>query len=97
MSMTEKERRAYEDYMISVHAARDAWETIRDEGWEEGWEEGHEKGFEKGFEDGQEKGRAEGRAEANRDIAKKMIAMGMDDSTIAEATGLTLEEIQCLR
>ena len=25
MSMTPKQRRAYEDYMISVHAARDAW------------------------------------------------------------------------
>ena len=36
MSMTEKERRAYEDYMISVHAARDAWETLRDEGRAEG-------------------------------------------------------------
>jgi len=40
MSMTKKERRAYEDYMISVHAARDAWETLRDEGRAEGREEG---------------------------------------------------------
>jgi len=40
MKMTDKERRAYEDYMISVHAARDAWETIRDEGRAEGIAEG---------------------------------------------------------
>ena len=67
MSMTEKERRAYEDYMVSVHAARDAWETNRDEaraeGWEEGWEEGRAEGRVEGRAEGRVEGRAEGRAE----------------------------------
>jgi len=39
MSMTEKERRAYEDYMVSVHAAQDAWETLKEEGRAEGRKE----------------------------------------------------------
>ena len=36
MSMTRKDRLAYEDYMVSVHAARDAWETLKEEGRAEG-------------------------------------------------------------
>ena len=31
MSMTDEERREYRDYMVSVHAAKDAWETALDE------------------------------------------------------------------
>ena len=36
MSMTDEERREYRDYMISVHAAKDAIETAKDEGRAEG-------------------------------------------------------------
>jgi predicted transposase/invertase (TIGR01784 family) len=43
MSMTEKERRAYEDYMVSVHAAQDAWETLKEEGRAEGRAEGRKE------------------------------------------------------
>ena len=72
MSMTDKERRAYDDYMVSVHAARDAYETARSDGfsdgfsdgysdgWEEGIEKGRAEGIEKGRAEGIEKGRAEG-------------------------------------
>ena len=52
MSMSEKERKAYVDYMVSIHAAKDAWDTAIDEakaaarkqGIEEGLAEGLEKG-----------------------------------------------------
>ena len=80
MSMTEKERRAYEDYMVSVHAARDAWETNRDEARAEGWAEG----------------RAEGIEETNRKNARRMKAKGFAIEDIAEITGLTAEEIDRL-
>ena len=43
MSMTDEERREYRDYMISVHAAKDAIETAKDEGRAEGIEEGQHK------------------------------------------------------
>ena len=36
MSMTDEERREYRDYMVSVHAAKDAIETAKDEGRTEG-------------------------------------------------------------
>jgi len=40
MSMSEREQREYRDFMVSVHAARDAWETLRDESRAEGRAEG---------------------------------------------------------
>ena len=36
MSMTEQERREYREYMVSVHAAKDAWDTLRDDGYADG-------------------------------------------------------------
>ena len=36
MSMTDEERREYRDYMVSVHAAKDAIETAKEEGRAEG-------------------------------------------------------------
>ena len=108
MSMTEKERRAYEDYMVSVHAARDAWETAIDEakadGWAEGIRRGRAEGLEKGRAEGLEKGRAEGleegRAEGELgkalDIARNLKSMGFSLADIVKATGLTEEEINKL-
>jgi len=43
---------------------------------------------------GRKKGRAEGRAEERTEIAKNMLAKGMDVKTIMELTGLTKEDIQ---
>ena len=37
--MTEQEQREYREYMVSVHAARDAWDTAIDEAKAEGREE----------------------------------------------------------
>ena len=43
MKMTPQERHAYEDYMVSVHAAKDVYDTAVDEGRAEGREEGREE------------------------------------------------------
>ena len=88
MSMTEKERRAYEDYMVSVHAAKDAWDTLRDEGREEGYAEGIEKGLAEGIEKGIE--------ENKRENARRMKAKGFTTEDISDITGLTAEEINRL-
>ena len=37
--MTEQEQREYRDYMVSVHAAKDAWDTAIDEAKAEGRDE----------------------------------------------------------
>ena len=106
MSMNEKERRAYEDYMISVHAARDAWETLKDEGFSEGYSEGREEGYSEGKAEGRAEGIAEGRAEGivegraegilqnKLENARNLKALGIPADTIAKAIGLTQEEVE---
>ncbi|WP_405114420.1 Rpn family recombination-promoting nuclease/putative transposase [Paenibacillus sp. FSL K6-1217] len=42
-------------------------------------------------------GEAKGKADAQKETAHKLLALGIDLSVIAEATGLTIEEIQKLR
>ena len=108
MSMTEEERQAYREYMVSVHAAQDAIETAkadgraeglaegREEGLAEGREEGLAEGREEGRAEGREEGRAEGREEGILAIARKMKQKGKTVEEIAELTDLTIEEIERL-
>jgi predicted transposase/invertase (TIGR01784 family) len=70
--------------MISVHAAKDAWDTAIDEAKAEGYTEGRAEGMEKGM------------VTANRENAKKMKALGLSSDVIAQVTGLTAEEIEGL-
>ena len=44
-----------------------------------------------------DEGRAEGRAEGVADVARNMIAAGMDDATISKVTGLTPKEVDAIR
>jgi len=48
----------------------------------------------KGREEGRAEGLVEGRAEEKMDIARKMKSMGMGVDLIAQATGLTAEDIE---
>ena len=84
MSMTDKERRAYEDYMISVHAAKDAWDTAIDDAKAEGLAEGMEKGMEKGQQ--QEK----------VETVHRLQALGLSVDQIAQGSGLTTEEVKSI-
>ena len=43
MSMTDEERQAYREYMVSVHAAQDAIDTAKADGRAEGLAEGREE------------------------------------------------------
>jgi predicted transposase/invertase (TIGR01784 family) len=92
MSMTEEERQAYREYMVSVHAAQDAIETAKADGRAEGLAEGREEGRA----EGREEGRAEGREEGILAIARKMKQKGKTVEEIAELTDLTIEEIERL-
>lgn len=64
-------------------------------------EKGMEKGMEMGMKQGMEKGRAEGMEEGmnqrSLEIAKKMLANGMDDASVMDMTRLTAEEIKLLK
>ena len=56
-------------------------------------ERGREEGREKGREEGREEGLVKGREEARLESARKLTQMGVAAEIIAEATGLSIEEI----
>ena len=70
------------DQLIRMNMARD---------------EGAAEGLEKGLAEGRAEGRAEGLAEGRIEIAKKLLAMGLTVEQVAEATGLTKDEIATLQ
>ncbi len=84
-SMTSEERNAYDEHLNAVMIQNDVLDTAKLEGRIEGRAEGREEGL--------AEGRAEGRAEAIRITAKGMKDKGIDLQTIADITGLPLDEI----
>ena len=81
---TDAELRAYDKFWDSVSVER----TLLDDRYQKGMEEGMEKGRTEGIE--------EGMSQRSLEIARKMLAHGMDENTIMEITGLTQEEIRKL-
>ena len=77
---TPTELKEYED---SLKAYRDVKNSI-------------DTALEKGREEGREEGRAEGREQRNIEIAKKMLAAGMDIDTVIKMTDLSKSEIEKL-
>ncbi len=78
--MTREERRAYEEYMVSVHAAKDVYETAVAEGMAKGMAKGIKQGMAKGI----------------LQIARNMKEEGIPLPTIARLTGLGVEELEKL-
>ena len=56
----------------------------------------HQEGQKQGLEQGLEQGREEGREEEKRQLARNMLAKGLDPGFVAEISGLTEEELQNL-
>ena len=94
---TDAELRAYDKFWDSVSVER----TLLDDRYQKGMEKGRAEGMEKGRAEGIEKGRAEGMekgmSQRSLEIARKMLAKGLDDTTIMEMTGLSLDEIRLLK
>lgn len=86
--MTREELCAYYRHLDNVIILRDNITTARGEGHLEGKEEGRAEG--------KAEGRAEGIAEGIRMTARKLKDMGLSDRQIAQATGLSPEDIQNL-
>ena len=80
-ALSDKDRQAYYRHMESVRHMKSLFDTSRDEGYEEGMDKGLAKGL------------AKGRSERAKEIAKQLKAMGLTTEQIAQATGLTLDEI----
>ena len=77
----EDKRIKYEQEMNDEKRLRSEYNTARRMGMEEGREKGREEG------------RKEGREEARVESARKLKQMGVAAEIIAEATGLSIEEI----
>ena len=86
----EASKKAYRDIKNSV-------DTAKREGIAEGMEKGMKQGMEKGMKQGREEGRAEGMNLRSLEIARKMLAKGMDEASIMDMTGLTAEEMKLLK
>lgn len=84
-ALSDKDKQAYYRHMESVRHMKSLFDTSRDEGYEEGMDMGLAKGMDMGL--------AKGRSERAKEIAKQLKAMGLITEQIAQATGLTLDEI----
>ena len=106
----EASKMAYRDIKNSIDTAkREGKEEGLAEGMEKGLAEGREKGLaegmEKGLAEGMEKGLVKGLAEGmekgmnkrSLEIARKMLANGMDAATVMEITGLSESQLQQLK
>ena len=90
---TDAELRAYDKFWDSVSVER----TLLDDRYQKGMEEGMEKGRAEGKEEGRAEGIEEGMNLRSLEIARKMLAKGMDEASIMDMTGLTAEEIKMLK
>ena len=90
---TDAELRAYDKFWDSVSVER----TLIDDSYQKGKEEGMEKGIAEGMEKGMKQGMEKGMSQRSLEIARKMLAKGMDDASVMDMTGLTAEEIKLLK
>ena len=84
------------EYEASKMAYRDIKNSI-DTAKQEGLAEGMEKGMELGMEKGMKKGMAKGMNQKALDIARNMLADGVDINLIMKYSGLTQEQIEKLK
>uniref|UniRef100_UPI003AB7CD18 Rpn family recombination-promoting nuclease/putative transposase n=2 Tax=Segatella hominis TaxID=2518605 RepID=UPI003AB7CD18 len=78
---TDAELWAYDKFWDSVSVER----TLIDDSYQKGIEKGRVEGMEKGMN------------QRSLEIAKKMLANGMDEASVMDMTGLTAEEIKLLK
>ena len=86
---SDAELRAYDKFWDSVSVER----TLLDDRYQKGMEKGRAEGKAEGMEEGIEKGMNQ----RSLEIARKMLANGMDDASVMDMTGLTAEEIKLLK
>ncbi|WP_339249199.1 hypothetical protein [Paenibacillus sp. FSL P2-0136] len=96
LSQNEEARRQYEARQRYLHDEASMYEAAK-VAEAKGWAEGEAKGKAEGMAKGKAEGKAEGKADAQKETAHKLLVLGIELSVIAEATGLSVEEIQKLK
>ena len=95
-SLSDTERRAYDEHINDIMIQNDVLNTAKLEGRAEGLAEGRAEGLEQGREEGRAEGLEQGRMEERLSTARNLKKLGIALDTIAQATGLSLEEIEKL-
>ena len=94
----EASKMAYRDIKNSIDTAK---REGKEEGLAEGMKKGLAEGMKKGLAEGVEKGLAEGMEKGmekrSLEIARKMLANGMDAAMVMEITGLSESQLQQLK
>ena len=90
---TDAELRAYDKFWDSVSVER----TLIDDSYQKGKEKGKEEGIAEGMEKGIKQGMEKGMSQRSLEIARKMLAKGIDEASVMDMTGLTAEEIKLLK
>ena len=94
---TPQEQREYEASKMAYRDIKNSIDTAKREGKEEGLAEGREKGLAEGMEKGLAEGMEKGMNKRSLEIARKMLANGMDAATVMEITGLSESQLQQLK
>ena len=101
MKQVEERYISFEASKMAYRDIKNSIDTAKREGKEEGLAEGREKGLAEGMEKGLVKGLAEGMENGmnkrSLEIARKMLANGMDAATVMEITGLSESQLQQLK
>ena len=82
---TPQEQREYEASKMAYRDIKNSIDTTKREGKEEGLAEGMEKSIEKGM------------SQRSLEIARTMLAKGMDAATVMEITGLSESQLRQLK
>ena len=94
---TPQEQREYEASKMAYRDIKNSIDTAKREGKEEGLAEGMERGLAEGMEKGMAEGMEKGMNQRSLEIARKMLANGMDAATVMEITGLSESQLQQLK
>lgn len=86
---TPQEQREYEASKMAYRDIKNSIDTARREGKEEGLAEGMEKGLAEGME--------KGMSQRSLEIARTMLAKGMDAEMVMEITGLSESQLKQLK
>ncbi|QJD88421.1 Rpn family recombination-promoting nuclease/putative transposase [Cohnella herbarum] len=90
LRLYEAREEAFIEYNSGMSAARRA-------GLREGIEIGEKNGEKKGIQKGIQQGKQDGKAEGKQEVARNMLALGLDIEAIVKCTGLTIDELDKLK
>ncbi len=97
MKLVEERYISFEASKMAYRDIKNSIDTAKREGKEEGLAEGMEKGLAEGMEKGLAEGMEKGMNKRSLEIARKMLANGMDAATVMEITGLSESQLQQLK